>query len=956
MSAQSIYIKIFVVVLIVFDNALCEGQVKTETAKFYEESLQRIWKPLENDTISLRLLWEKLNEDDPLLAEVNYPYIQKAIDYAHSQNYPYWEAEFYNRLGWTYKSQSRKDESELAHEKSMQIFKSIDNIERQLGVMHTLMGSYGVNDAAEKALSMGYEALELCSSVNDDSCLGMTYFYMAKTMYNFGEYSKGVEFAEKAIALLENTRKTRSIAECYSDFATYGNYDYTESLSFIDKSLALIRSDTTTTDDDLIRIYFNRIATHDKFGKYQEAEKDINYIDEELNDRLSLRKKQNLTLEKGMNKFNLGNYQEAIAILREGAHDKYSDINPFIYFHYQYIEKSYEALGQLDSAYHYHIILREMAEDSRIHESRMKMKDLEAKYEAEKKELTIAAQNQTIANQKIIQWLGLGATMLLGLFLFQTYRNAQQRRKANEQLIELDKLKTRLYTNITHEFRTPLTVILGMAAQVKRNPSKYLNNGTELIQKNGERLMELINQMLDLSKLESGAMTTDNVQSNIIDYIRYISYSFESLAANKNIDIHFVSEEEEVIMDYDEEKIKTVLANLFSNAIKFTPENGNIYVIIRQLEDSKTPLLQLKFKDTGIGIDEEKLPYIFDRFYQTEAGTTRQGEGTGIGLALVKEYVQLMNGSISVKSKKGTETEFTLLLPITNLAKVNKTISTSTTVKTQISTPKSIYDDIVVTKNDMATILLVEDNLDVATYVASCLDQIYNVIIGNNGKEGVELALKHIPDVVITDVMMPIKDGYEVCKDLKTNSLTSHIPVIMLTAKADNVSKLEGLKYGADAYLAKPFDKEELITRIKNLLTSRKNIQKYYLALTTGEKPENIDHDIPKVEDQFVTALTDIVTENISDSSFTVDVFAKEMYMSSSQFHRKVAGVTGLSPMKFVRHIRLSKAKQLLSESEEAISSIAYKTGYNDPAYFSRIFKKEFDVTPIQWRTNRQES
>jgi len=933
--------------------AFATAQDSTSTIDDYEKGLSKILNLAVHDTVRLASLFDAIDEKNHKFAEVSIKYIKQGIDLAHEQKLTALEAEFYDKLGWAYISLSQKDNSEVAHEKSLALFRSCNNVKRELNLLHTLIESYAINSAADKCLSHAYDALDICAISDDQNCLAQTYFRMAKGMYNFREYEKGIALSQKAVAIFEKINNTRKLAECYADYAKYGSYDYDVSLGFIDKALGILKKDSTIKADDIARTIIGRIRLHKKFQKYEAVEKDIKFMNEKLRDDLSIRKRHNLEMEHAMNKHDLEKYEASIVIAKQNINSSLADINPYLPYSYDCIVNSYAKLNQWDSAYHYKMLHQELITKKRGHEAIMKMKDLEAKYEDEKKQMTIAAQKQTITKQNIIQWLGIGASFLLGLLLFQTYRNGQQKRKANEQLVELDNLKTRLYTNITHEFRTPLTVILGMAAQVKTNPSKYLTSGTALIQKNGERLMELINQMLDLSKLESGAMTLNNIQSNIIDYISYLSQSVESFAAGKRISVHFYPEEDEVVMDYDEEKLKTIFTNLFSNSIKFTPEGGNIYIKTRLVAHGKNPFLKINFKDTGKGISEEKLPFIFNRFYQTDSGNTRMGEGTGIGLALVMEYTTLMGGEVSVKSKEGKETEFTILLPITRKARVEVNSKSESDVKLKPNKSQATFLDksSTIFEENKATILLIEDNLDVATYVASCLDQEYNIIIGNEGKEGVELAIQYIPDIIITDIMMPLKDGFEVCQDVKTNQLTSHIPLIMLTAKADYVSKLEGLKYGADAYLEKPFNKEELQTRLLNLLSSRDKIQKHYLSLTNlKESTQSSVVEEPTIEDEFVISLTSIVNSHISDTDFSVELFAKKVGMSSSQLHRKVSGVTGLSPNRFIRHIRLTNAKNQLKTSDKPISNIAYDNGFNDPGYFGRVFKKEFGMTPQQWR------
>ncbi len=399
---------------------------------------------------------------------------------------------------------------------------------------------------------------------------------------------------------------------------------------------------------------------------------------------------------------------------------------------------------------------------------------------------------------------------------------------------ELDNLKTQLYTNITHEFRTPLTVILGMAHQIASKPHEYLKSGIDMITRNGESLLKLVNEMLDLSKLESGKMSLQLMQGDVVIFLRYIVESFHSLAESQKKQLHFLSEIDSLNTAYDPEKMRQIVANLLSNSIKFTPEKGNIYISVNESmlpgkEDQSS--LIIKVKDTGIGIPEDQMQYIFDRFYKSDNSHTRRAEGTGIGLALTKELVKLMEGEISVKSPptgahKGSE--FTVILPFKKLALTEQAIThqdfklipqQKTNDATEIK--NEFIDGI--TDNGKPLILLVEDNADVVAYTASCLPD-YRLAVGKDGMEGLEIATDVIPDLIITDVMMPVMDGFELCHKLRNDERTSHIPIIMLTAKADMASKMEGLERGADVYLKKPFNREELLLRIKKLLELRKQL------------------------------------------------------------------------------------------------------------------------------------
>lgn len=531
---------------------------------------------------------------------------------------------------------------------------------------------------------------------------------------------------------------------------------------------------------------------------------------------------------------------------------------------------------------------------------------------------------------------------------------------------ELDTVKTQLYANITHEFRTPLTVILGMANQVKNNPEKYLENGVDMIVRNGENLLNLVNEMLDLSKLEDGKMTLQFTEGDIIAFLRYIVESFQSLAVSQQKQFHFLAEVDELLVAYDAEKIRQIITNLFSNALKFTPAMGNVYVHISHQDGNKKDIIQLilKVKDTGIGIPESQIEHVFDRFYQLDNSHIRKAEGTGIGLALTKELVKLMQGTIAVKSPpvgatKGTE--FTITIPLHTVASTANDIITiplnENKVQSLIETKTNTYSN----NEDIGSsttplILLVEDNVDVVAYTASCLPD-YKLAVGKDGKEGFEIAVDIIPDLIITDVMMPFVDGFEMCKKLRHDERTSHIPIIMLTAKADMQSKLEGLEKGADVYLEKPFHKEELLLRIKKLVELRKNLQQYYskrIGIILDN--ESIANElmapvvIEKTEHEFVKKIREIVEANFNNYTFSIEQLCKLVFMSHSQLHRKLEALTGCSPNKFIRTIRLSKAKELLTNPDLSIAAIAMECGYNDPGYFGRVFKQEYGITPQEWR------
>lgn len=578
-------------------------------------------------------------------------------------------------------------------------------------------------------------------------------------------------------------------------------------------------------------------------------------------------------------------------------------------------------------------------------------------------------------------WAYIFYFVLLAIVLQLYFKFLKNRAKLQAQLKfehnessrikELDAVKTQLYTNITHEFRTPLTVILGMAKQIDNNPSLHAKKGTEMIIRNGESLLNLVNEMLDLSKLESGKMVLNLVAGDVIVFLRYIVESFHSLAENEHKQVHFLSDINTYHTKYDAEKMRQMMTNLLSNALKCTPEKGNIYISVNEKavhNNVKDTGLIIKIKDTGVGIPEEKIHLIFDRFYQLENSNSGTTQGSGIGLSLTKELVKLMGGDITVKSpplgaNKGTE--FTLDIPllksiddeenlqVNNVDAFNKN---GVGVNGQQQSLNVHSDEL---KTESALILLVEDNTDVVAYTASCLPG-YRLAVAKDGREGFDIATEIIPDLIISDVMMPFMNGFELLKKLRSDEQTSHIPIMMLTAKTDMESKMQGIQGGADAYLEKPFNIEELQIRVEKLLELRKNLQQFYLNkagllnnLRATSLAENLNDDIevlPQTEDKFVSKTREIIETHIADAAFSVEDLCKAVFMSHSKLHRKLDALIGCSPNKFIRIIRLKKAKELLQQTEETISSIAYDCGFQDPGYFARVFKQEFGKTPQEWR------
>ncbi|MGB0929877.1 MAG: ATP-binding protein [Chitinophagales bacterium] len=545
----------------------------------------------------------------------------------------------------------------------------------------------------------------------------------------------------------------------------------------------------------------------------------------------------------------------------------------------------------------------------------------------------------------------------------QTRYETEKKEQEAEQLRILEQVKSRFFSQITHEFRTPLTLILGPVQQLLQHPKIQsdleLQNRLILVERNGERLSSLVNQLLDLSKLESGKMTIQKKHGDVIAFAKAIVTNFQTLAQQQNIHLYFNTSLLQLPANFDVDKLEKILYNLLSNAFKFTPSNGEITLKLQILQsENDNPIhLQIILQDTGKGIAAAQLPHIFDRFYQADNSNVREAEGSGVGLSLVKELIELQGGTIEVKSEINVGTTFTFHLPL-ELSEVHqiipiaeKTSVQSSSFKTFNTTLKDAFSNKKKAKSRTENkgkniVLVVEDNPDMQTYIQSILSPQYEVLQAVNGEMGVNTALEEVPDLIVSDVMMPKKDGYTLCKELKTNEKTNHIPIILLTAKAALDSRIEGLQQGADVYLSKPFSPKELLLNIENQIKVRQQLQEKYSQILQSPDKESSKESITN---PFLQKLIDTIETHLNDIQLSVKQLSEYMYMSRQQIHRKLRALTNYSTSEFIRLIRLQKAKELLQSQQYTMTEIAYEVGFSTPSYFSRSFTKQFGVSPSKW-------
>ena len=538
---------------------------------------------------------------------------------------------------------------------------------------------------------------------------------------------------------------------------------------------------------------------------------------------------------------------------------------------------------------------------------------------------------------------------------FKRIKETERARLETIKLQELDRLKANFFTNLSHEFRTPLTLILGPAEKISSQTSSNVIKDSEVIKRNSQRLLQLVNQLLDLSRLEAGKMKLEVSEQNIIQLLKGSFLSFASLAERKKITFKFNTSVENLNIYIDEDKVEKVIDNLLSNAFKFTPAGGRV-----ELKVSKNvEYVNISIEDTGIGIPKEKISKIFDRFYQVDGTHKREYEGTGIGLALSKELIELHKGKIVVGSVEGKGTTITISMPLGKkyytAEEICKPVENEKTNSDFISesilfeeTWNEKFNVNAIIETEKPLLLLVEDNSDVRTYIRENLEKEYTILEAVNGEEGQKKSIEQIPDLIISDVMMPKMDGFELCEKLKTDERTSHIPVILLTAKATSKDKITGYETGADDYIMKPFDVKELRVRVKNLIDQRKKLREHFLQ----EGIFSLDSkDITSIDRKFFERAIKIINEHLSDLSFGVESFASELSIGRTTLYKKLIAIVGEPPSDFIKRIRLSKANELIKIKSGNISEIALEVGFNNPAYFSECFKKQFGVTPSKYQS-----
>ena len=529
--------------------------------------------------------------------------------------------------------------------------------------------------------------------------------------------------------------------------------------------------------------------------------------------------------------------------------------------------------------------------------------------------------------------------LLIGIMVY-IYRTILMKRRIEE---EANKAKLQFFTNISHELRTPLTLIADPVNYIIHddNLNSQQRSMLQIVQRNVLVLIQLVSEILDFRKVQNGKMELRLSDFNLAESMKQWIKLFSASAQKKHITIS-MDAPDTIMLRADQDKIERICYNLLSNALKYTSEGGEISLMAKE-EGGR---VMISVADNGCGISSDELPYIFDRFYQAK----NAGRGTGIGLAIVKAFTELHHGEVSATSIEGKGSTFTIHIPVRQKGEVTNQPTEKIEQLVEPSSAEEVpnqarhIDELIQPyQTDKPEVLIIDDNIDIRTYLRSVLSEKYNVSEAADGKVGLELARKIVPDIVLSDIMMPVMDGLAFCQQLKTDKAISHIPVILLTARSLDEQRAEGYEHGADAYLSKPFSLRLLFSRIDNLIQSRKKLSKLFSNSDENDAFEKLSNETDKT---FAAQLRKIIQDNLSDNEFNVERIGDEIGLSRVQLYRKVKALTGYSPVEMLRKARLTRARHLLRTTEKTVSEVAYAVGFSTPSYFSKCYKDEFGESP----------
>lgn len=955
---------IFIIFVLFFNLSFFAQEGK----KIQQKKIDSLTTILNKNSSSDSLTVNQMNELSRLLVresqlDLALSYAQKAKKISEKLRYKFGEATAYNIIGITYVYKSEYPEALENHFVALKIWEEIGDkwgiasSYNHIGIVCLYKGDY------PEALKNYFAGLKIQEEIGNKKGIGHSYNNIGLVYNHQGKYPEALENFFASLKIWEEIGDKPGIAMSYNSI---GNVylkqgKYPEALENHFASLKI--KEELGNKREIGGSYLNIGVIYKEQGNYPEALK--NYLTglkivEEIGNKSEIALAYNNIglIEQELNRpTSAKNYfEKSLALAKEiGQKSLIRDI----YYNSTLPDST---LGNYKDAYEnykQYITYR----DSLINEENEK-KSLQASmdYEYQKKEAVIQAELKTknlelkTKNfQRNIAIAGLGLMIVLAVLVIYFFRlrnknlkiekqNLELQRREMETIKQTEQFKTRFLANISHEFRTPLTLINGHLEVLKENGRKEDLLHFDEMEQNGKRLLTLINQLLDLSKMESGQYKLKYKKGNVLNETSMLVQSFYSYAEQHGIllTVQQTENAQTLLSDnqfvYSSEALAAIMTNLLSNAIKHTPAGGNISTTI----DYRDNKLFVTVADTGKGITSEHLSKVFDRFYQVDEPGQRTYTGSGIGLALVKELSILHGGNVMAESPDDGGCIFTFWLESHETEDNENPVSVGQNIAFAVKEENQITDN-EQQDTELPLLLIVEDQPELRRFIVQNLGKEYRFAEASNGKDGLMLAEELLPDLIISDVMMPDTDGFELCGTLKSNVATSHIPIILLTAKADQKDKLTGLETGADDYVVKPFSLAELKLRVKNILNFKELLRKKFEGNTIPSADET--PELNSRDRKFVDDLTQSVEKNLSNAQFGVNILAEAVFLSVSQLTRKLKTITGKTPADFIRNIRLEKAVELLKNGE-SVTDVSWAVGFEDSVYFSKVFKKHFGFPP----------
>lgn len=948
--------------IFLFNLSLFAQQEKTVHQKKIDSLTIILNKKSSSDTLTVNRMNELariLSQERELKPALSYA--EKAKKISEKLDFKNGEASAYSMIGLIYAYEGNYPEALKNFFSGLKIFEEIEKKDRVATSYHDIGNAYSYQGNYPEALKNFFASLKTSEEIGYKEGVAVSYNSIGNVYSHQNKYPEALKNYLAALKIFEKIDGKWGLADSYKNIGNIYDYqgNYPEALKNHFKSLQISKK---IGDKYRTAGSYNNIGyIYDRQGKHLQALE--NYYTalkllEEIGDKWGIAASYNNI---GLVELNLNkpaaakkHYEKALPLAKEiGSKELIGDV-------YHNFAMTNSALGNYKEAYENYkqfIVYR----DSLINEeNERKSLEVSMGYEYEKKEALIHAELKTKKTQRNLAIAGLVLMVALVIIIIYFFKlrnknlkiekqNLELQRREMETIKQTEEFKSRFLANISHEFRTPLTLINGHLEVLKENGRKEDFSHFDEMEQNGKRLLTLINQLLDLSKMESGQYKLKFKKGNILNETSMLVQSFHSYAEQHGISLTVQQTENTKSLSenpfvYSSEALVVIITNLISNAIKYTPSGGSVTAVV----DNRDNKLFVTIADTGKGIAQEHLSKIFDRFYQVDEPGQRTYAGSGIGLALVKELSILHGGNITVQSPDEGGCVFTFWLESheTEDRENTDTVEQNSAFPVKEENDVTHHEDTEQDK-ELPLLLIVEDQSELRSFIVQNLGKEYRYAEASNGIDGLKLGEELLPDLIISDVMMPDKDGFELCEALKSNTATSHIPIILLTAKADQKDKLIGLETGADDYIVKPFSLAELKLRVKNILNFKALLRKKFeggTIPTAEDTPELNSRDR-----KFVDDLTRSVTENLANSKFGVTILAETVFLSVSQLSRKLKTITGKTPADFIRSIRMEKAVELLKNGE-SVADVSWAIGFEDSVYFSKAFKKHFGFPPSSVR------